>query len=62
MRLVADSDSVPGNKVFLWQEISREKTHELVDSLADIAEDADEENLEIKISSISKSKTAGDTE
>ena len=62
MRLVADSDSVAGKKVFLWEGISPEKTHEVVDSLADIADDADEENLRIKVSSISESTKQKDSD
>lgn len=64
MRIAAERDSISGDKIFLWKSVDREKAHEIVDTMADLAKDADEENLRLKISSIASNRTTteGDTE
>jgi len=57
VRVIAEEDSIAAHKIFLWESVDREKAHEILDTMADVAEDADEENLRLKISSISSSTT-----
>ena len=54
MKCVLYGDGLSGKEVLVWEDVDRGKAHELLDEIADFAEDADQEELMLKIKSIKK--------